>query len=175
MAGVDHRIRKVHMYQDNTSRTFANNAPGRVADTLCCHNSQAALVTTRYPSQVTCNRCKQILREQRNAPHRPVHVSIPSGFGESMRKAVADAQEKIRQHFQDFHIDLGASTDEIEDEIAHSNHLADVLRLALSHLGDREHIVLTPGISNFSVGDAIRGALALHDGRRHALSDPVDR
>ena len=76
----------------------------------------------------------------------------------------------------DFERQLSESVRELEDELegerAHGNRLAEVVRLLLSNLDERQHVIITaPNVAMISLGDIARGQLALHRERRDMTTE----
>lgn len=82
-----------------------------------------------------------------------------------LREAAAPARADPPYPMPEY-TDLRELDQELEAETTHANMMAEMLQFAMCHLeDDRTHVIAILG-TQISVGDVIRGALALHEARR---------
>lgn len=58
--------------------------------------------------------------------------------------------------------------EEFEHEERHADMLAEMVRLAMRHMGEDRHVIAIPG-TQISIGDVLNGAIARHEERRHGV------
>lgn len=181
MTDFEERPRKVHMFKDQKGATYKSCGDVRkYADTICKGNfSGPGLLTTNDPKKVTCTIClrkMQNMKKFRDDMPPPPRPFLMNGINEeALKKAgeeIARAARQMADRLQRVRPPEDPSLERLlGEEVEHANHLAEVLRYALSMIeDDKEHVIAVLG-TQITVGQVIRGTLAKHDQLRERVDD----